>query len=100
VGAAAGRKETSFINTENTFNDFNFDVPGRAATGLADTLIPKIATAAAHGADWLGLSFASSLDGAGMAEAREGLKLRLALVLDISGLYCTSPALPRAKFAR
>ena len=85
VGAVANRSKTSFVNTENTFNEFTFDVPGREAVSIADTLVPKLSVAHADGSSYLGVSFASGLDGTGMIQARDHMRLRLSLVLDISG---------------
>ena len=63
VGAAA--KKTSFINYENTFANFAFPVEPAPAAAFA----PRVsAVAGADGTKFLGLSFASKFDGAGLLQ--------------------------------
>ena len=70
VGTVSGRSKTSFINTENTFNDFSFAVPGREAENLDDTLVPRLATAKAPSAGRVGAQLWAAGLGAGAQHGR------------------------------
>jgi len=82
-GDVPTKEKTSFINYENTLSQFSFPV---APTSTA-VFAPRVSAAVgADGASYLGLSFASKYDGAGMLQhSGEVPGLDITVVMDISG---------------
>lgn len=82
-GDVPTKEKTSFINYENTLSQFSFPV----APAPTAVFAPRVSAAVgADGASYLGLSFASKYDGAGMLQhSAEVPGLDIAVVMDISG---------------
>jgi hypothetical protein len=81
-GALEGKRTTSYINHENTLGAFEFPQAG-PPTAAPFTL--ALSSAVEGGENWIGLNFQSCYDGEGVAALRAQVRLRIAIVLDVSG---------------
>lgn len=82
VGANATRKKANFMNSEVAFDNFALHIPGAAPSAPFE---PRLCSGGIPGSEYMGLTFASSLDGAGIASVRSEMSIALSIVLDISG---------------